>query len=188
MEDLQRPCPVSALASPLRHPRSRRPTQSTCVEQSIDVSSKPHRVSEGQRAALTMPRRQTPLLTRRHPTSAPPSRDCSWCAQCSGRFGILNVPRFSKAPPSRTTRAMDELSAERQEHVHELEWKLHEATEGTRSELARLRSELVRTRRQLELSEMDRNQIAADLDLLAQGMTSLCERCVLRCMRRAPSE
>ena len=65
---------------------------------------------------------------------------------------------------------MEESAAERLEQVHELEWQLHEATVGTRSELARLRAELVRTRRQLELSEMDKTQIAADLDLLAQGM------------------
>ena len=101
-------------------------------------------------------------------------RSVQWTLRYFECAEVSKDPPFSRG----TTRAMDELSAERQEHVHELEWKLHEATEGTRSELARLRSELVRTRRQLELSEMDRNQIAADLDLLAQGMTSLCERCV----------
>jgi hypothetical protein len=64
---------------------------------------------------------------------------------------------------------MEDHQRERLDLVIELEEQVYQTTTGTYEELAQLRSELYYTRRQLELSEAEKSQIAADLDLLAQA-------------------
>ena len=64
---------------------------------------------------------------------------------------------------------MEDHQRERLDLVIELEEQVYQTTTGTYDELAQLRSDLYYTRRQLELSEAEKSQIAADLDLLAQG-------------------
>jgi len=64
---------------------------------------------------------------------------------------------------------MEDHQRERIDLVIELEEQVYQTTTGTYEELAQLRSDIYYLRRQLELSETEKSQIAADLDLLAQG-------------------